>query len=62
MVPLAVSKISTQVDRILATAALSELEPQLTIEEVDYITVDVGTRDEPLINYGQNWDESCYWS
>ena len=51
MVPLAVSKIITQVDRILASAADPELEPQLTVEEVGDITVHVGTSDEPLINY-----------
>ena len=53
MVPLAISKISTQAKVILG-AAVRELEPQLTLEEVDYITGRVTTRDESLIHYGQS--------
>src|SRR5450631_579367 len=53
MMPLPVSEISTQVDRILTTAAYSELESQPAIEEVDHIACDVGSTDHPLVHQGQ---------
>src|SRR5471032_1637461 len=53
MVPLTISKIVAQVE-VIRRSAIRELERQLTIKEVDYITGGVATRDEPLVNYGQS--------
>src|SRR5664279_2372585 len=53
MVPLAVPKIATQVEVILGST-VRDLETQLTLVEIDCITVGVGTIDQPLINDGQS--------
>jgi hypothetical protein len=53
MVPLAVAQIITQIE-VIRRRAVPELEPELTIEEIDCVTVDVETIDLPLIDDGQS--------